>query len=161
MSDDWYYVHQLAMLSGFKLVVLANRIGCADDFLLQLHDGLAEGLESAMARVRSIMALERQIASEPDEEGFAAFQLHGEEECFARLTIALLDDLEIDYATYEYRVNNGEWHYALSADCDGIEISYPSTIALTDAELGGLGPIIRGISHETGMWISAARIVYD
>ncbi|EJB02306.1 hypothetical protein Rleg9DRAFT_7341 [Rhizobium leguminosarum bv. trifolii WSM597] len=161
MSDDWYYVHQLAMLSGFKLVVLANRIGCADDFLLQLHDGLAEGLECAMARVRSIMALERQIASEPDEEGSTAFQLQGEEECFARFTITLLDDLEIDYATYGYRVNNGEWHHALSADCDGIEISYPTLVPLTDDELGALAPIIHAIRGEAGIGLSIARVVYD
>ncbi|MBB3396099.1 hypothetical protein [Rhizobium sp. BK060] len=160
MSDDWYYVHQLAVLAGFRLIVLANRIGCENEFLLELHDRLAEGLACAIARLRSIMALERQLASGRDEEGFTAFQIQGEEECFARFQITLLDDLEIDFDTYEYRVN-GEWHYALSADCDGIEISYPSTVALADAELGGLGPIIRDISRETGIAISAARVVYD
>ena len=161
MSDDLYYVHQFALLAGFRLIVLANRIGCADDFLLELHDGLADGLACAMAQVQSIMSLERHLASEPDEEGLAAFQLQGEEECFARFTITLLDDLETDFATHEYRINNGEWHYALSVDCDGIDISYPSTVALTDAELGGLGPIIRDIARETGIGISAARVVYD
>ncbi|AGS25111.1 hypothetical protein [Rhizobium etli] len=161
MSDDWYYVHQLAVLAGFKLIVLANRIGCQDEFLLELHDGLTEGLACAMARVQSIIALERHVASEPDEEGLTAFQLQGEKECFARFTITLLDDLEIDFATHEYRINNGEWHYVLSADCDGIDISYPSTVALTDAELGGLGPIIRDISRDTGIAISAARLVCD
>ncbi|OOO28527.1 hypothetical protein ATY75_30670 [Rhizobium sp. N122] len=38
-----YYVHQLAVLAGFRLIVLANRIDCADAFLLELHDELAEG----------------------------------------------------------------------------------------------------------------------
>jgi len=161
MSDDWYYVHQLAVLAGFRLIVLSNRIGCADDFLLELHDGLAEGLACAMARVRSIMALEREVASEPDPEGITAFLLQGEQECLDRFRIILLDELEIDFATHEYRINNGEWHYALSTDCDGIDISYPSTVSLTDAELGGLGPIIRDISRETGIAICAARIVYN
>ncbi|NLS07480.1 hypothetical protein HGP14_29840 [Rhizobium sp. P32RR-XVIII] len=161
MSNDWYYVHQLAVLAGFRLIVLANRIGCSDDFSRALHDRLADGLACAAARVRSIMTLQGELASEPDLEGITAFQLEGEKDCFNRFRIALLDDLEIDFATHEYRINNGEWHYALSADCDGIEISYPSTIALTDAELRGLGPIIRDISHETGIWVSAARIVYD
>jgi hypothetical protein len=126
MSDDWYYVHQLTVLAGFRLIVLANRIGCENEFLLELHDKLAEGLACAIARLRSIMALELQLASETDQEGFTAFQLQGEEECFVRFRITLLDDLEIDYATYEYRINNGEWHYALSADCAGVSISYPS-----------------------------------
>ncbi|EJB01309.1 hypothetical protein Rleg9DRAFT_0039 [Rhizobium leguminosarum bv. trifolii WSM597] len=158
MSNDWYYVHQLALLAGFRLIVLANRIGCTDNFSRALHDRLADGLACAMARARSIMALQGEQVCEPDLEGITAFQLEGEKECFNRFQITLLDDLEIDFATREYRVNNGEWHYA---DCEGIEISYPGTIGLTDAELGGLGPIIRDISHETGICISAARIVCD
>ncbi|MEZ2129778.1 MULTISPECIES: hypothetical protein [unclassified Sinorhizobium] len=161
MSDDCYYVHQLAVLAGFRLIVLANRLACEDEFLLELHDGLAEGLAAAIARLRSIMALERQVASETDEEGIAAFQLHGEEECFARYRITLLDDLEIDFDTNEYRVNGGEWHYALSADCDGVEISYPRLVDLTDAELGTLAPIIRAIRSQAGIDISIARVVYD
>jgi hypothetical protein len=158
MSNDWYYVHQLTVLTGFRLIVLANRIGCTDDFLRALHDRLADGLTCAVARARSIIALERELAFDPDLEGITAFQLEGEKECFNRFRITLLDDLEIDYFTYEYRINNGGWRYA---DREGNEVSYPSTIGLTDAELGGLGPIIRNISHETGIWISAARIVYD
>ncbi|WP_064710302.1 hypothetical protein [Rhizobium bangladeshense] len=161
MSDDWYYVHQLALLAGFKLIVLANRSGCEDEFLLELHDRLAKGLAAAIARVQSITALERQLASEPDEEGFAAFQVHGEEECFARFRINLLDDLEIDFDTYEYRVNDGEWHHALSADCYGVEISYPSLVDLTDDELGTLAPIVRAIRNEADIGISIARVVYD
>lgn len=161
MSDDWYYVHQLAVLAGLKLIVLANRIDCEDEFLLKLHDELAEGLEAAIARLRCITALERQLASEPDEEGLVAFQLHGEEECFARFRITLLDDLEIDFDAHEYRVNGGEWHNALSADCDGIEVSYPSLVALTDDELGTLAPIARSIRNEAGIAISIARVIYD
>ena len=160
MSGDWYYVQQLAVLAGFRLTVLANRIGCQNEFLLELHDGLAEGLACAIARVQSIMALERQLANEPDEEGIAAFQLHGEEECFARFQITLLDDLEIDVDTNEYRVNGGEWHCALSADCDGVEINYPSLVALTDDELGTLAPIVASIRGEAGIGISIARVIY-
>ncbi|WP_049730553.1 hypothetical protein [Rhizobium ecuadorense] len=161
MSDDWYYTHQLAALSGFKLVVLANRIGCAEEFSRMLHDSLADGLEHAIRQIRSILALERELVWKPDPEGLAAFLLQGEQECLDRFRIILLDELEIDYFTYEYRIDNGDWHSALSADCDGIQICYPCTIDMTDAELGGLGPIIRDISRETGIGISAARVVYD
>lgn len=160
MSDDWYYVHQLAVLGGFKLIVLADRIGCEDEFLLELYDELAEGLAAASARLRAIMALERQLATEPDDEGLVALQLHGEEECFARFRITPLDDLDIDVGTHEYRVNGGEWHYALSADCDGVEINYPRLVDLTDEELGTLAPIVRSIRNEAGIAISIARIVY-
>lgn len=161
MSDDWYYLHQLAVLAGFRLIVLANRIGCEDEFRLRLHDRLIEGLGCAIARLRSIMALERQLANDPDEEGFAAFQLYGEEECLARFRITLLDDLEIDFETHEYRVNGGEWHCALSADCDGIEVCYPSLVALTDDDLGTLVPIVLSIRNEAGIAISIARVVYN
>ncbi|MGZ2452701.1 MULTISPECIES: hypothetical protein [Rhizobium] len=160
MSNDWYYVHQLAVLAGFRLIVLANRLGCKDEFLLELHDKLIEGLACAIARVQSIMALERQLAIDSDEEGLAAFQLHGEKECLARFRITLLDDLEIDVDTHEYRVNGGEWHYALSADCDGIEISYPSLSALTDDELGTLAPTVRAIRSEAGIGISIGCVIY-
>ena len=160
MSDDWYYVHQLAVLAGFRLIVLANRVGCEDEFLLDLHNELAEALAAAIARLRSIIALERQLANDTDEEGFVAFQLHGEEECLARFRITLLDDLEVDFDTHEYRVNGGEWHYALSADCDGIEVSYPSLVALTDDDLGTLAPIVRTIRNEAGIAISIAHVIY-
>lgn len=159
MSDDWHHVHQLAVLGGFRLIVLADRSGCEDEFLLELHDELAEALAAAIARLRSIMALERQLTREPDEEGLIAFQLRGEEECFARFRITLLDDLEIDIDTNEYRVNGGRWHYALSADCDGVEISYPSLVDLTDDELGTLAPIVRAIRKKTDIGISIARVV--
>ncbi len=161
MSDTWYYVHQLAVLAGLRLIVLADRIDCEDEFLLKLHDGLVDGLEAAIARVQSITALERQLASEPDEEGLVAFQLRGEEECFARFRITLLDDLEIDFDTHEYRVNGGEWHNALSADCDGIEVACPTLVALTDDELGTLAPIVRAIRNDAGIAISIARVVSD
>jgi hypothetical protein len=161
MSDDWYYVHQLAVLGGFRLIVLADRIGCENEFLLELYDELAEGLAAASARLRAIMALERQLATEPDDEGLVALQLHGEEECFARFRITLLDDLDIDVDTHEYRVNGGEWHNALSADCDGVEISYPSLVDLTDDELGTLAPIVRAIRERADIGISIARVVYD
>jgi len=160
MSDDWYNVHQLAVLAGFRLIILASRVGCEDDFLLKLHDGLAEGLAAAIARLRALIALERQLATAPDDEGLVALQLHGEEGCFARFRITPLDDLEIDYDTHECRVNGGEWHYALSADCGGVESNYPRLVDLTDEELGTLAPIVRSIRNEAGIAISIARIVY-
>ena len=47
-------------LSGFRLVVLANRFGCDTSFSRALHDRLMEGLDAARARIRTIMALEHQ-----------------------------------------------------------------------------------------------------
>lgn len=111
-----------AKLSGFRLVVLANRFGCDSGFSRELHDRLVEGLDAAIARIQVIMALERRVFTGEDE--FAGYQLQGENEIFGRLTINLLDDLEIDVGTYEYRINGGSWINALTADDGGVESGF-------------------------------------
>lgn len=57
-------------------------------------------------------------------------------------------------------MNRGEWFCALSADCDCVSVDYPTMVELTDEELGDLRPIIRGISRETGIEITALRVDY-
>lgn len=32
MSNEWYYVEQYATGAGYRLLVLANRVGCEDEF---------------------------------------------------------------------------------------------------------------------------------
>ncbi|PDS78719.1 hypothetical protein [Rhizobium sp. L43] len=158
MSNEWDYVKQYAVLAGYRLLVLADRVGCEDELLKTLHDRLLAGLDGAIHSTRHILDLQRELVAGDDQEGTISCQLQGEEEIFACRTIVLLDELEIDYFTYEYRVNGGEWHNALSADCDGIEVCYPRTV---EAELGPLAAVIRDIARETGVAISAARVVYD
>ncbi len=146
-------------LAGFRLVVLANRFGCDSEFSRALHDRLLEGLEAAIGRVRTIMALERSVLTGDDE--FADHQLEGEAEIFGRFTINMLDDLEFDFDTHEYRINGGDWAIALTADYTGVDIDYPELIALTDDELGSLAPIITAITRETGIPVNASHISYD
>ena len=62
----------------------------------------------------------------------------------------MLDDLEFEFDTHEYRINGGDWAIALTADYTGVDIDYPELIALTDDELGSLAPIITAITRETG-----------
>lgn len=143
-------------LSGFRLVVLANRFGCETDFTRALHDRLLEGLEVGIGRVLTIMALERSVLTGDDE--FAEHQLEGETEIFGRFTITLLDDLEIDFDTHEYRINGGDWIVALTADLTGVDIDYPGLVALTVDELGSLAPIIKDITRETGIAVNASRV---
>lgn len=146
-----------ADLAGFRLVGLANRFGCDTDFCRELHDRLIEGLEAAIARIRTIMALERSVLTGDQE--FATYQLDGETEIFGRFTISLLDDLEIDFDTYEYRINGGDWINALTADNSGVDIDYPELVGLTEDELGSLAQIIMDIRRETGIPVHAARAV--
>ncbi|EJC82948.1 LOW QUALITY PROTEIN: hypothetical protein Rleg4DRAFT_4681 [Rhizobium leguminosarum bv. trifolii WSM2297] len=142
-------------LAGFRLVVLANRFGCDDDFSRQLHDRLVEGVDAAIDRIHVIMALERSVLIGDDE--FAEFQLEGENEIFGSFAITLLDDLEFDCDTHEFRVNGGDWMNALAADHSGVDIDYPKLVALSADELGSLAAIIRDITSETGIAVHAAR----
>jgi hypothetical protein len=32
MSNEWYCVEQYATVAGYRLLVLANRVGCEDEF---------------------------------------------------------------------------------------------------------------------------------
>jgi hypothetical protein len=148
-----------AKLAGFRLVVLANRFGCDTDFSRELHDRLIEGLEAAVARIRVIMELERTLIVGDDE--FIAYQLQGENEIFGRFTINLLDDLDIDLDTCEYRINSRGWTNAVAADDGGVEVNYPELIAMSEEELGSLAPIIKGITQETGIPVHAARAVHS
>lgn len=143
-------------LSGFRLVVLANRFGC--DTSLAVHDRLLEGLDAARARVRTIMALERSVLTGEDE--YVAYRLEGETEMFGRFTINLLNELDVDFDTHEYRINNGNWiDQCIVGRLLGVEIDYPELVALTETELGSLAAITRDIRQETGISTHAARVI--
>ncbi|MBB4192992.1 hypothetical protein GGE45_001578 [Rhizobium aethiopicum] len=144
-------------LAGFRLVVLANRFGCDSGFSRELHDRLIEGLDAAIARIHVIIELQRSVLIGDDE--FAEYQLEGENEIFGRFTINLLDDLECDCDTHEFRVNGGDWVNAWAADDTGVETNYPKLVALIEDELGSLAPIIKDIMRETGIPINAGRVV--
>ncbi|MBB3356206.1 hypothetical protein FHT70_006196 [Rhizobium sp. BK049] len=93
-------------LAGFRLVVLANCLACDSNFSRQLHDRLIEGLDAAIARIQAIAALERMLPAGDDE--LTTYRLEGEIAIFARFAIDLVDDLEIDRDTQEFRVNGGD-----------------------------------------------------
>ncbi|AHG48809.1 hypothetical protein RLEG12_07695 (plasmid) [Rhizobium leguminosarum bv. trifolii CB782] len=144
-------------LAGFRLVVLANRFGCDSDFSRELHDRLVEGLEAAIARIHIIMELERSVLIGNDE--FAEYQLEGESEIFGRFVINLLDDLEFDCDTHEFRVNGGDWMNALAVDDSGVDIDFPELVSLSEDELGSLAQIIKDITLATGIPVYAGRAV--
>ncbi|QSY97956.1 hypothetical protein J2J97_27955 (plasmid) [Rhizobium bangladeshense] len=142
-------------LAGFRLIVFANRLGCDSAFSQTLHDGLIEGLGAAIDWVRTIMDLERQSLA-GDET--AAFQLEGEIEIFGRFTINLLDEIDIDYDTHEYRLDGGRRISAVAVDDTGVHFDYSELVPLTDEELGSLAPLMRDIVRQTGITIHARRL---
>ncbi|RXT19587.1 hypothetical protein B5P46_25040 [Rhizobium leguminosarum] len=144
-------------LAGLRLVVLANRFGCDSDFSRELHDRLVEGLDAAIARIQVMMALERSVLAGEDE--FAEYQLEGENEIFGRFAIHLLDDLEIDFDTHEYRINGGGWINALASDDSGAGVQFPTLVGLTDEEFGSLVSIIMDVTLETDIPVHAVRAI--
>lgn len=143
-------------LAGFRLAVLANRACCDGGFSRELHDRLVDGLDAAINQIRVILAWERRLLDGSEE--YAAYQLAGEIEIFGRFTIELLDELDIDYDTHEYRINGGRWTNALLVDDSGVHVDYPELVTLADEELGSLAPIILAIRRETGVAVRAGRI---
>ncbi|MBY3382543.1 hypothetical protein [Rhizobium laguerreae] len=153
-SDDSLMLY--AKLAGFRLAVLANRSCCDGDFSRELHDRLIDGLDAAIDQVRTVLAWERRLLDRSDE--CASDQLAGEGEIFGRITIDLLDELDIDYDTHEYRINGGRWTNALMVDDTGVHIDYPCLVLLDHQELGSLAPIVLAIRMETGLAIRAGRV---
>ncbi|TBD04595.1 hypothetical protein ELH21_09405 [Rhizobium leguminosarum] len=153
-SDDSLMLY--AKLAGFRLAVLANRSCCDGDFSRELHDRLIDGLDAAIDQVRTVLAWERRLLDRSDE--CASDQLAGEGEILRRMTIDLLDEIDIDYDTHEYRINGGRWTNALMVDDTGVHVDYPDLVLLDDQELGSLAPIVLAIRKETGLAIRAGRV---
>lgn len=163
MNETFFYINQYAHLAGWRLNVLASRLASNNDLSSRLHDHLLSGLQGAIETTRRIIALLKENATQAELEDdqidcSLPCILAEEKQRLDSYNIEMLDELEIDDDTNEYRINGGQWHYALSADCDGVVIDYPKAIPLTETELGSLAPIIRGIEEDTGICITATRV---
>lgn len=163
--SDINYLMQFAKVSGFRLVVLASRLACENDFQREMHGEVAELLEREAQSMRACMARERQVTPSligpPDQEDYWRRFIEDAEDIDGDQPYELLDRLEIDHDTMEYRVNDEGWSCAYSADCDGYEISYPRIVDVGRDELGSLAEIIADIHRETYVRISVKRVVYD
>ena len=124
-----------------------------------LYDKLIRGIAGATGVVRHVMQLQRELAAGNDD--LTGLQLDLAQDHIECYSIQLLDELEIDFDTAEWRVNGGPWHCAIAADYAGVDINYPVTVALTAEELGSLYPLICNLRSECGVAVTATRIVYD
>lgn len=149
-SDDCLMLY--AKLAGFRLAVLASRSCCDGDFSRELHDRLIDGLEAAIDRIWIILAWERRPLDGSDE--CTGYQFAAEIEIFGRITIDLLDELDIDQDTREYRINDGRWTSAVMVDDTGVHVDYPHLVPLGCDELGPLrrlsGPFERRPAWRSG-----------
>ena len=66
--SDFNHLKLSASFSGFRIMVLANRLACEDDFSRAVHDKLVEKLNGFIASSHRALAAEREIALNPDAD---------------------------------------------------------------------------------------------
>ena len=150
--SDFYYAELYAKFAGFRILVLANRLACNDDFSRGAHDKLVSRLDRLIVLMRRTIAAERELALNPD--GPDADDLGEAIWCTGQqLTdywsdadgIDLLhNDVHIDWSTKEwYDARTGSWHFLDNFPLPRVEVG--------DDRLHGLCEIVRRIDAETGI----------
>jgi hypothetical protein len=155
------YLELFTQLSGFKVLVLANRLGCDNDLARRAHDQLLTELAKLIHMTRQVLAAQRNmVLGETTEDCLNATEDRvwiGEvlaERCESGEQVQLLDDLIVDDATNEYYDEELErWRF--------IDGDSPWLDELSDTELCGLDRILDDIAAETGLCFTACRINYD
>jgi hypothetical protein len=158
-NDD--YLELFTNLSGFKVLVLANRLGCDNDLARRAHDKLLAELSKLIRMTRELLAAQRimVLGETAEERRNAAEDRFWIGEALAERwerseQVQLLDDLIIDYATDEYYDEESErWRF--------LDVNGPWLDEMSDPELCGLGQILEDITAETGIRFAACRINYD
>lgn len=147
------YLELYADASGFRIIVLANRLASDSAFSRAAHDTLIGKLDQLIALARGAMALERKLALNP--AGQEADDLSEALWGLGQLVIdhylddpdgidLLHCDVHVDWATKEwYDRRTGQWHFL-----DGFA---PPRIEIGDDRLNGLCAILRQIAAETGI----------
>lgn len=150
----------VAQLSGFRILVLANRLGCDSDLARTVHDRLANKLARMIEAQRKILAAERAVvaARGTSTEEDAHYDLHHYRmawyETWLVETVALLDEYLVDDATQEYfHFYTGEWHPR-----DG---EVPIAVPVPAEKLCRLGSIIAQIEEISGVRFSMEDVYYS
>jgi hypothetical protein len=159
--SDLVHLTLFTQFSGFKVLVLANRLACDNDLARTAHDRLIAKLGDLIELMRGALAAERNLLCDENSERYqnAAEDLYWIAEefasrCMADDPVPLLDSLWIDWATREiFDAQIQRWRFY---ENDG-----PWLDDVSDAELCGLRRIIDDIAAETGVRFSACRIVYE
>lgn len=150
----------VAQLSGLRILVLANRLGCDTELARTVHDTLAAKLAEMIAAQRRILAADqaRIIARGTADEEEAIYDRHHYQtawyETWLIEPIALLDDYLVDDLTNEYfNFRTGEWHHR-----DG---EVPIVVPVPAEKLCGLAKIIAEIEDASGVRFSVDQVYYS
>ena len=149
----------VAQLSGFRILVLANRLGCNTDLARSVHDTLAAKLARMIDAQRNILAANwaRVAARGTEDEEDAFYDLHHYQTAYYETwlvePIALLDEYLVDDLTNEYfDFHTGRWHHR-----DG---EVPIAVPVPADKLCGLAAIIAEIEDISGVRFSVDDVYY-
>ncbi|RFC64775.1 hypothetical protein [Mesorhizobium denitrificans] len=152
---DFEYLDLYAKFAGFRILALANRLSCDDEFSRRAHDKLVVELDELIRVTRRILAAEHTLASDPDANredlGETIWCAEQELTCYQEACdgIDLIDNhIFIDWETKEWHdLRTGHWYSLHDFD--------PPRIKIGDDRLNGLCKIIADIAAETGIRFNA------
>ena len=153
--SDFHYVNLYAQFTGFRILALANRLGCNDDLSRAAHDRLVGKLDELIALMRRTIAAECELGLDPNgpnaEELGEAIWYTGQKIIYCWSDpegINLLhNDIIVDWATNElYDCRTGQWRFLDGCPLPRVEVG--------DDRLNGLCEIVRRIDAETGIRFS-------
>jgi hypothetical protein len=150
----------VAQLSGLRILVLANRLGCDTELARTVHDTLAAKVAKMIEAQRRILAADRArvAARGTDDEEDAFYDLHHYQTAYYETwliePIALLDDYLVDDLAREFfDFRTGEWHHR-----DG---EVPIAVPAPAEKLCGLAKIIAEIEDISGARFSVDNVYYS
>lgn len=151
---------QIADLSGFRVLVLANRLGCDNDIARQVHDKLAGVLAGMIEAQRNILAAERVLAAARGTSGEedAFYELHHYHtsyyETWLDEAVALLDAYLVDDSTNEFfNFKTGCWNHW--------DHEVPFIVPVPADMLCGLAKIITQIEDAYGISFTIRHVCYS
>lgn len=150
----------VAKLSGLRIHVLANRLGCDTDLARAVHDTLAAKLAKMIDAQREILdaGRARVAARGTADKEEACYDLHHHQTAYYETwliePIALLDEYLVDDLTHEYfDFRTGEWHHR-----DG---DIPIALPVPADKLCGLAEIIAEVEDISGARFSVENVYYS
>ena len=135
-------VRDLAAMMGTRLVVMAARLECTTELQKELHTALMDGLDHKIANIRDILDMKR---SPDDEQRWLASSAMTS--YFSYDEFALLDWVDVDTDTNEYKVNDGEWRFGR-----------PTREKVSAEQLGSLTDLFKLVARETPFYVTAEHI---
>lgn len=150
----------VTQLSGLRIRVLANRLGCDTELARTVHDTLAAKLAKMIEAQREILAADRArvAARGTEDEEDAFYDLHHYQTAYYETwliePVALLDEYLVDDLSREYfNFRTGEWHHRDS--------EVPIAVPVPAGKLYGLAKIIVEIEDTSGVRFSVDQVYYS